>query len=129
MLQESEVSGTGLFQYTNPLRDTPDDLALTSVASAINTYASDAVTKNLLETPVDTSIKAPPLHTLDFVPGTLSIFAGSKSLHRVTKIEGKVSRLVAVFTFASEPGFQNTPAIQKMFWGRSSAIPRGQNAT
>lgn len=133
MLQESETPGSGLFQYTKPLRDTPDDLALSSVANAIYTYANETVTQSLLEASLvgDTkngesnSSSTPSLHTLDFVPGTLSIFAGSKSLHRVTQVEGKVSRLVAVFTFASQPGFQNTPAIQTMFWGRSSSLPRG----
>lgn len=135
MLQESGDPGTGLFQYTKPLRDNPDDLALTSVANAINTYANDVVTKSPLEAAVketnndkSPSSSPPTLQTLDFVPGTLSIFAGSKSLHRVTKVEGKVSRLVVVFTFSSEPGFQNSPAIQNMFWGRSSVVPRGQNA-
>lgn len=127
MLQEAETPGTGLFQYTNPLRDNPNDLALTSVANAIHTYASDTVA-NIRPLEATERMTTPPLlHTLDFVPGTLSIFAGSKSLHRVTQVQGNVSRLVAVFTFASQPGFQNTPAIQKMFWGRSSSIPRGQH--
>ena len=140
MLQESQTPGTGLFQYTKPLRDSSDDLALPSVANAINAYANDAVgTKSLIEASSakeqtnsddgkssnsSCSTTRPSLHTLDFVPGTLSIFAGSKSLHRVTKVEGKKSRLVAVFTFASQPGFQNTPTIQNMFWGRSSSVPR-----
>jgi hypothetical protein len=61
----------------------------------------------------------PELHTLDFRPGTLSIFSGSKSLHRVTKVKGDCSRLVAVLTFASRPGFRNSPEVQKLFWGRS----------
>ncbi|KAL3936635.1 MAG: hypothetical protein SGBAC_008095 [Bacillariaceae sp.] len=133
MLQESETPGSGLFQYTKPLRDTPDDLALSSVANAIHTYANGTVTQSLLEASLVRETKddefnsssTPSLHTLDFVPGTLSIFAGSKSLHRVTQVEGGVSRLVAVFTFASQPGFQNTPAVQTMFWGRSSSLPRG----
>ncbi|CAJ1942080.1 unnamed protein product [Cylindrotheca closterium] len=148
MLQESEIPGTGLFQYTKPLRDSPDDLALTSVANAIHAYANDAVTTKsrlLLEASSakeqtisdnnnnnddddddksNSSSFAPSLHTLDFAPGTLSIFAGSKSLHRVTRVKGKRSRLVAVFTFASQPGFQNTSTIQNMFWGRSSSRTR-----
>ena len=65
------------------------------------------------------TVQPPVLHTLEFEPGTLSIFAGSKSLHRVTKVEGNQSRLVAVLTFASQPGFRNTPKVQKLFWGRS----------
>jgi hypothetical protein len=122
MLREAETSGTGLFQYTKPLRDKPDDLALEQVARTIDAYDKN-VTTDLLESSSQNEDKnsgTPKLHTLDFVPGTLSIFAGSKSLHRVTKVEGSCSRLVAVFTFASQPGFQNTPAVQKMFWGRSA---------
>ena len=69
--------------------------------------------------------RAPPLlHTLDFAPGTLSIFSGSKSLHRVTRVLGPSARLVAVLTFASEPDFCNSPEVQRMFWGRSSASPK-----
>jgi hypothetical protein len=122
MLQEAETPGTGLFQYTKPLRDKPDDLALEPVARTIDAYDKN-VTTDLLESSSQNEEKnsgTPTLYTLDFVPGTLSIFAGSKSLHRVTKVEGSCSRLVAVFTFASQPGFQNTPAVQKMFWGRSA---------
>ena len=125
MLQEASKEGTGLFQYTRPLRDRPDDLALEVVAKTITRYDKSS-NSTLLEAQSPNEdvgdLETPPLHTLDFVPGTLSIFAGSKSLHRVTKVEGNCSRLVAVFTFASQPGFQNTPEVQKMFWGRSSAI-------
>lgn len=122
MIQEAETPETGLFQYTKPLRDAPGDLALAAVARTITTYDQNVIT-DLLESSSEDERKdpeVPALHTLDFVPGTLSIFAGSKSLHRVTKVEGSCSRLVAVFTFASQPGFQNTPAVQKMFWGRAA---------
>jgi hypothetical protein len=122
MLREAETPGTGLFQYTKALRDKPDDLALEQVARTIDAYDKN-VTTDLLESSSQNEEEknsgTPTLHTLDFVPGTLFIFAGSKSLHRVTKVEGSCSRLVAVFTFASQPGFKNTPAIQKMFRGRS----------
>ena len=64
---------------------------------------------------------SPLLHTLDFRPGTLLVLAGSKSLHRVTAVKGNRSRFVAVLTFASRPGFCNTPEVQKMFWGRTGA--------
>ena len=120
MLQEASTGGTGLFQYTNPLRQQPEDLALQSVASVIATYDSNTHDRfHELESSKGSSSAVPPLHTLEFVPGTLSIFAGSKSLHRVSKVEGKCSRLTAILTFASKPGFRNSPAIQKLFWGRS----------
>ncbi len=118
MLQEASDGSSGLFQYTNPLREFPDDLALDSVARTIQEYDGTAqhFTFDIEHTNIGIT---PPLHTLNFQAGTLSIFAGSKSLHRVTKVQGTCSRLVAVLTFASEPGFRNSPAVQKLFWGRS----------
>ena len=126
MLQEASDPNTGLFQYTRPLRDKPDDLVLHKVAAAIEKYDENC-RQPFVETEkgaAPVSCCAPALHTLDFRPGTLSIFSGSRSLHRVTRVEGGTqsqSRLVAVLTFASTPGFVNTPEIQQMFWGRSSA--------
>jgi hypothetical protein len=116
MLQEASDRSTGLFQYTNPLRESPSDLALPLVAATIQAYDTTVTQTNAFE---EQSEVIPPLHTLDFQPGTLSIFAGSKSLHRVTRVHGSCSRLVAVLTFASVPGFKNSPAVQKLFWGRS----------
>jgi len=116
MIQESEESNTGLFQYTHPLRQTPDDLALDQVASILKEH--DETTKEV--TFAEQQKHDIELHTLEFTPGTLSIFSGSKSLHRVTRVQGNRSRLVAVLTFASEPGFRNSPEVQTMFWGRSA---------
>ena len=52
--------------------------------------------------------------------GTLQIFAGRYSLHRVTKITSSATtdRPVAVFCYRSEPGIINSPAAQDMLWGR-----------
>ena len=124
MLQEAQDRSSGLFQYTNPLRDSPDDLALESVARTIHEYdkvARDPFHEQTCSQDGRTAFggAGPPLHTLDFKAGTLSIFAGSKSLHRVTQVKGDCSRLVAVLTFASVPGFRNSAAVQKLFWGRS----------
>ena len=60
------------------------------------------------------------VHDLQFDPGTLSIFRGSRSLHRVTQCGGPKARLVAVFCFAAEPDFKNSKEVQELFWGRSS---------
>jgi hypothetical protein len=118
MLQEASVEGTGLFQYTHPLRKHRDDLALHTVAAALKKYEENDAPE-LIEIG-DEAEDAPELHTLEFSPGTLSIFSGAKSLHRVTKVAGDQSRLVAVLTFASQPGFRNSAKVQKLFWGRSS---------
>jgi len=130
MLQEASNTDTGLFQFTRPLRDITDDLALSKVAATIETYDDNtciqafAESASVVAAGVDVTIAPPPppLHTLDFKPGTLSIFSGSRSLHRVTQIKGTQSRLVAVLTFASTPGFVNTSETQTLFWGRTSAV-------
>lgn len=116
MLQEAAIEGTGLFQYTHPLRSNSDDLALGPVASVLREH-DDTVNENDF---CEERHACPDLFTLDFLPGTLSIFSGSRSLHRVTRVEGNRSRLVAVFTFSSEPGFRNSADIQRLFWGRST---------
>ena len=124
MLQEAETEGTGLFQYTHPLRDSSEELVLSDAASVIDCYAkspnTDVGFTELKEKSGESGDQPPKLHTLDFRPGTLSIFSGSRSLHRVTTVEGHQSRLVAVLTFAGQPGFCNSEAVQKLFWGRTS---------
>lgn len=56
---------------------------------------------------------------LPFEPGTLSLFHGSRSLHRVTPCDGVRDRLVAVLCFASRPDAVNSEAVRKLFWGRA----------
>jgi alkylated DNA repair dioxygenase AlkB len=56
---------------------------------------------------------------LPFTTGTMSIFAGRKSLHRVTEVLGGRTRLVAVLAFNAEPGVTNSPEIRQLFWGRT----------
>jgi hypothetical protein len=126
MLQPAEDRSSGLFQYTDPLRGSPDDLALEKTAYVIKNYDTDGLNDKTLNERLNYSSSnsgkddnLPILHTLDFQPGTLLVLAGSRSLHRVTQIRGNCSRLVAVLTFASHKGFCNSESVQKMFWGRS----------
>jgi len=124
MLQEAKENHSGLFQYTPLLRQSREDLALEKVASIIHQHGSGG------DTPLPETTFAEEeghaiqhdniLHTLDFHPGTLSIFSGSRSLHRVTQVKGSQSRLVAVLTYATKPGFKNSKQVQELFWGRSS---------
>lgn len=58
------------------------------------------------------------VRTLQFEPGTLSVFRGNRSLHGVTPCVGPVERLVAIFTFATVPGFRNSANVQEIFWGK-----------
>jgi hypothetical protein len=98
MLQKPTAGG--LFEFTPPIRSLRSDFAVKSVEAAMAT--GDSVT------------------VLEFEPGTLSVFAGRYSLHRVTEVAGDNDRLVAVFTYSSQKGFVNSREVQRMFWGREA---------
>jgi len=56
---------------------------------------------------------------LPFTAGTLSIFAGRLSMHRVTEVLGSRLRLVAVLAFNGEPNVANSDEVRQLFWGRT----------
>ena len=56
---------------------------------------------------------------LPFTAGSLSIFAGRVSMHRVTEIRGGRLRLVAVLAFNGRPGVTNSDEVRQLFWGRT----------
>lgn len=101
MLQKPQSGG--IFQFTPRLRSNQQDLAVDSVECAMATGEN--------------------VRDLVFEDGTLSIFAGRYSLHRVTPIVGETERLVAVFAFSSQSGYMNSAQVQEMFWGRSNQTP------
>jgi len=107
MLQRPESGG--MFEFTERIRSSQDEFQFSTVEDVI---AHQDDQKNM-----KTSTK---VSTLAFEPGTLSIFAGRYSLHRVTPCEGEVDRLVSVLTFANTEGYKNSPQVQKLFWGRTS---------
>ena len=53
-------------------------------------------------------------------PGTLAIFNGSNSLHRVAPVAGNSERIVAVLSYSEVPDFIFSSKIRKNFIGRSS---------
>ena len=57
---------------------------------------------------------------MPFEAGTLSIFAGHYTLHRVTQVGGRHHRLVAVLCYNREPGVANSDEVRKLFWGRAA---------
>ncbi len=61
----------------------------------------------------------PGVLELPFKPGTLSIFAGHNTLHRVTTVEGTRHRLVPVLTYDVKPGSMNSDKVRMLFWGRT----------
>jgi len=53
-------------------------------------------------------------------PGTLNVFRGINTPHRVTTVEGDVDRIITIFSFYEQPGVIFTPEMQKGFYGRSA---------
>jgi len=51
-------------------------------------------------------------------PGTLSIFRGVKSLHRVTKVTGSVPRAILTMSYDPKPGVQFSPENRRRYSGR-----------
>ncbi|MEM7169613.1 MAG: hypothetical protein AAF530_05555 [Pseudomonadota bacterium] len=62
----------------------------------------------------------PDLKVLRQDPGCLVIFRGSRTLHRVTRVEGERDRLMAVFSYTPKPGTYSDPHNLKTFYGRTS---------
>ena len=60
-----------------------------------------------------------PVLELPFTAGTLLIFGGRQTLHRVTRVSGTRPRLVPVLTYAERPGLRNSESVRKLFWGRT----------
>jgi len=57
---------------------------------------------------------------LPFTPGTLLIFSGRNTLHRVSDVAGETPRLVPVLCYADQPGVVNSEAVRELFWGRTA---------
>ena len=53
------------------------------------------------------------------VPGTLNIFRGRNTAHRVSAVEGSLPRIVAVFSYYETPGVSFSEAERLGFYGRS----------
>ena len=106
----------GVFEFSQRLRESDSDLASDAVAALINARSEYAVVG---DTDAATEPPAHAVATAAFEPGTLQIFAGRYSLHRVTNVRGSAARLVAVLCFATERGYTNSPSVQSMFWGRT----------
>ena len=96
MLQRPGSGGD--FEYVPGLRGRPDELAV--VEEVLKGSRSG-------------------VERLPFVEGTLLIFGGSRTLHRVTEISGEQLRLVPVLCFSEQPAAVNSEAVRKLFWGRS----------
>ena len=56
------------------------------------------------------------------VPGTLMIFAGRHSIHRVTPVEGGTPRFVALLGFDTKPGTQSSDLLKQVRYGRTEPV-------
>jgi hypothetical protein len=57
--------------------------------------------------------------TLPMTPGTLLIFAGRNSLHRVSPIRGDTTRLVGLFGYDTQPGTMSSELLKAVRYGRT----------
>jgi hypothetical protein len=58
-----------------------------------------------------------PVRSLEAGPGTLTLFRGRYSLHRVTPVRGPTRRVNAVLAYASTPSHRLTPLNRRLFYG------------
>lgn len=58
------------------------------------------------------------VETLPMVPGTLMVFEGRRSLHRVTPVVGDRPRHVALLAYDTEPGTDSTDLLKLVRYGR-----------
>jgi hypothetical protein len=56
---------------------------------------------------------------LPFTAGTLLIFGGRQTIHRVAPVQGQRPRLVPVLCYSEQPGMTNSKSVRKLFWGRA----------
>lgn len=106
LVQEPEKGGE--FQYYPDLR-TPEDENLEEVAKVLNGDYSN-------------------VHSLELRPGDMQIFKGRFSMHRVTPVEGKRSRYIALPTYMRDPDTVNRPEHAKQFYGRALPIHHEREA-
>ena len=62
------------------------------------------------------------VRTLALTPGTLNVFRGRNTAHRVTPVEGDRARIIAVFSYYERPDVAFSDAERLGFYGRKGAI-------
>jgi hypothetical protein len=60
--------------------------------------------------------------TLPMTPGTLLVFAGRHSLHRVSPIAGGTTRLVALLGYDTQPGTTSSELLKLIRYGRTEPL-------
>ena len=98
LLQAPEAGG--VFEYRTDLRS-PDDPNYEGVARLL-------------------AGEDPQMRRMSVIPGTLNVFRGVNTPHRVTPVSGDRARMIAVLTYYEAPGAMFTESEQLGFYGRSS---------
>jgi len=70
--------------------------------------------KRLFDGAMDGVVRV-PMH-----PGTLLLFEGRNSIHRVTPINGRTTRLVALLAYDTKPGTRSSKGLQMARYGRTA---------
>jgi alkylated DNA repair dioxygenase AlkB len=53
-------------------------------------------------------------------PGTLSLFRGTNSMHRVTRVSGRQERIMLAMSFHERPGYMFSPENRRRYSGRDA---------
>ena len=97
LIQQPESGGE--FQYIRDFRDTDKE--------DMNYEGVDKLLKNQMS-----------YDTLTMNSGTLVLFRGKNSIHRVTPVEGEKTRILAVLAYNSEPNISLSETSRMTFYGR-----------
>ncbi len=62
------------------------------------------------------------VRTLPLEPGTLNVFKGKNTAHRVTPVVGDRERIIAVLSYYERPGVRFSEAERLGFYGRAEAL-------
>ena len=62
------------------------------------------------------------VQTLPLTPGTLNVFKGKNTAHRVTPVEGERSRIIAVFSYYERPDVTFSDTERLGFYGRTGPV-------
>lgn len=62
----------------------------------------------------------PEAKILRLKPGTLNVFRGKNTAHRVTTVQGARERMIAVFSYYEKPGVMFSPEERVGFYGRAA---------
>ena len=100
LIQEAEEGG--LFEFVPDIRK-PGDENLESVKSILK----------------GSRVR---VRSLKLRPGDMQLFKGLYSLHLVTRVRGKINRIIALSSYTTHPGMMNRPEHSIQVYGKSMPI-------